>query len=375
MGEGSNVGRQVCELTTPALLVDLAKVKANCSNMLANCESMGVFLRPQTKTHKTIECALLQTGGRKCGLVTSTLEEAEFFARHGFDDILYGYPLISHHMPRVTALTKQLEKFHVMVDSRLAVEILMNAPPPGKPWSVFLKVDCGNKRAGVWWEDEAGVDLTVLLQNSPNIIFAGVYVHCGNSYHACTANEVLQVQGETVERLLKFVDRVKERGVTCSTVGIGSTPTCRRPTDRMKQLTELHPGNYAFLDVQQWTLGSCDQEDIACCVATRIIGHYIHRNQMLIDCGFTGLTMQGYGKMATGYGVFRGHPNLKLCKMTQEIGFVEPLEGKLDFNLYPIGSLLYILPWHSCATAALYPVYNVVDGDTVVEEWRPTRGW
>ena len=32
--------------------------------------------------------------------------------------------------------------------------------------------------------------------------------------------------------------------------------------------------------------------------------------------------------------------------MTQEIGFVEPLSGKLDFQKYPIGSLLSILPWH-----------------------------
>ncbi|KAK3860382.1 hypothetical protein Pcinc_033554, partial [Petrolisthes cinctipes] len=65
-----------------------------------------------------------------------------------------------------------------------------------------------------------------------------------------------------------------------------------------------------------------------------------------------------------------------LSASTQEIGFVESVEGQhLDLNLYPIGSLLYILPWHSCATAALYPLYHVVEGDKVVEEWVPTRGW
>ncbi|KAG7163256.1 D-serine dehydratase-like [Homarus americanus] len=297
MAEGASVGRRVEELTTPAFLVDLAKVKTNCANMLATCKTIGVSLRAQTKTHKTIECAVLQTGESKSGLVTSTLEEAEFYARHGFDDILYGYPLIPHHMPRVIALTRQLKKFHVMVDSQLAVDTLKDTPTPGKPWSVFLKVDCGNKRAGVWWEDEAGVDMALQLHNAPNITFVGVYVHCGNTYGA--------------KRLLKFVDRLKQRGVTCTTVGTGSTPSCRQPSDNMKNLTEIHPGNYTFLDVQQWSLGSCSQEDIACCVATRVIGHYPHRNQMLIDCGFVGLTKQGYGHMDTGYGVFRGHPNLK----------------------------------------------------------------
>lgn len=373
----TTIGHRIQDLTTPAFLVDYAKMETNCRQMLETCKIMGVSLRAQTKTHKTIEGAEHQTGGSKRGLVTSTLEESEFYADHGFDDILYGYPLIPHHVPRVRTLTERLEKFHVMVDSRLAVDLLLETPPPpSKTWSVFLKVDCGNNRAGVWWEDEEGVDLALLLHSNPSkITFNGVYVHCGNSYGAVAPGDVDKIRDENIDRLLKFVDGVKKRGGSCKTVGIGSTPTCRRPADTMKGLTELHPGNYAFLDVQQSTLGSCTLEDIACCVATRIIGHYPRRNQMLIDCGFTGLTKQGAGMMETGYGVIRDHPNLKLCNMTQEIGFVETVKGKLDFDKYPIGSLLFILPWHSCATAACYPVYHIIEKDRVIAEWKPTRGW
>ena len=40
------------------------------------------------------------------GLVVSTLSEAEFFAEAGFDDILYGYPLMAHHMERNYNLAK-----------------------------------------------------------------------------------------------------------------------------------------------------------------------------------------------------------------------------------------------------------------------------
>ena len=32
------------------------------------------------------------------GLVVSTLEEAELYAKNGFDDVLYGCPLLDHHM-------------------------------------------------------------------------------------------------------------------------------------------------------------------------------------------------------------------------------------------------------------------------------------
>ena len=37
------------------------------------------------------------------------------YADAGFDDILYGFPLIQAHMDRVSALTARLEMFHVMV--------------------------------------------------------------------------------------------------------------------------------------------------------------------------------------------------------------------------------------------------------------------
>ncbi|CAL4068387.1 unnamed protein product [Meganyctiphanes norvegica] len=373
MSRFGNIGKGVEELTTPCFLVDLEKVKTNCYKMQENCNMYGLKLRAQTKTHKTVQGCILQTGGTKKGLVCSTLDEAEYYADAGFEDILYGYPLIPFHLPRVAALVKRLAEFHVMVDSHTAVESLLNTlPPKGHKWSAFLKVDCGGAREGVWWESDKGIEMAEALNKSPNIKFMGLYVHCGNSY----VKNVEETRDESIDRVEDFVSRLEKRGVTCPTVGIGSTPTCRQPGPKMKKLTELHPGNYAFLDVQQNTLGSCTLEEIAGCVATRVIGHYPHRNQMLIDCGFTGLTKQGFGNMKTGYGVFKDNPNLSLCKMTQEIGTVEDLSGKLDFGKYPIGAILYILPWHSCATAAMYPVYYVLGKDErVAEEWKPTRGW
>lgn len=364
------------ELDTPAFLIDLAKVRANCTTTIANCTELGVTLRAQTKTHKTIEGAVLQTGGTRRGLVTSTLQECEFYAENGFDDILFGFPFIPHHMPRVAQLTKRLEMFHVLVDSQTAVDTLAaNTPPPGKTWSVFLAVNCGYNREGVWWDSSAGADLAHYMQKAPSITFAGVYVHCGNSYISSEAGGIEQVREQTIERLLKLAGRIKDRGVPCPVVGIGSTPTCSHPSPSMKQLTELHPGNYIFYDVQQMTLGSCNEENIACCVATRVIGQYPDRNQLLIDCGFSGLTKQGMGQLPSGCCIFRGQPNLKLDKMTQEIGYVDAVKGSLNMEEFPIGCMLFILPWHSCATAALYPVYHVVEGDVVVAEWRPTRGW
>lgn len=43
------------------------------------------------------------------------------------------------------------------------------------------------------------------------------------------------------------------------------------------------------LDVQQSMIGSCSLEDVAVRVLTRVVGHCPHRNQLLIDCGWTGI--------------------------------------------------------------------------------------
>jgi hypothetical protein len=49
--------------------------------------------------------------------------------------------------------------------------------------------------------------------------------------------------------------------------------------------------------------------------------------QMLIDCGFSGLTKQGEGKMPDmGFGIIKGHPNLRLLsKITFIVNFLTKL--------------------------------------------------
>lgn len=148
------------------------------------------------------------------------------------------------------------------------------------------------------------------------------------------------------------------------------------------------------LDVQQSMIGSCTLEDVAVKVLTRVVGHCPHRNQLLVDCGWSGLrylhqtfdlcfqnrpvlfkppcalSLDGAGALPTGYAVIEGHPDLKYCSllfsklklwvmkfqwklfpprlgsMTQEHGRVEPISGPLDYSKYPLGTMLTLIPYH-----------------------------
>ena len=66
--------------------------------------------------------------------------------------------------------------------------------------------------------------------------------------------------------------------------------------------------------------------------------------------------------------------SMKIFSISQEHGLITS-RALIAFENFPVGSLLQIIPNHSCLTAALFPRYHVVEGDQVVDEWRPMRGW
>uniref|UniRef100_A0A3B4Z6F1 D-serine dehydratase-like n=1 Tax=Stegastes partitus TaxID=144197 RepID=A0A3B4Z6F1_9TELE len=338
-------GEPISALCTPALVVDVDKAKRNAQRMIDRYQKLGVQLRPHMKTHKTLECADIMTGGSRRSIVVSTLAEACFYADHGFDDILYAYSLPFDKVERCAALSERLDLFQVLLDHPDALEQLRKRP----------------LRDGRQWHTE-GVELT------------GVYAHCGNTYNCRGVEQIQAVAQETTDFTLQFMEKLKAVGISCKS-SIGSTPSCSHPVKDMAQLSEVHPGNYVFYDVQQSTIGSCSLEDVAVRVLTRVIGHCPHRNQLLTDCGWTGISLDGAGKLPTGYAVIEGHPNLKLASMTQEHGRVEPISGQLDYSRYPLGSLLTLIPYHACAAAAMHPVYHVHSGGLLVGKWTPTRGW
>ena len=65
-----------------------------------------------------------------------------------------------------------------------------------------------------------------------------------------------------------------------------------------------------LLDLMQFWAGSCQRDDIAACVLTRVVSHYPERNQIVIDCGFTALSKQFQPKTDL-YGLFVDQPELK----------------------------------------------------------------
>ena len=114
-----------------------------------------------------------------------------------------------------------------------------------------------------------------------------------------------------------------------------------------------------------------------------VIGHYEDRNTLMLDAGATALTKD----MAPQGGVcaISGRPDLECYKMSQEVTQVRPSDSskRLRFADFPLGSIVTLLPNHSCLAAACFYKYYVIDDtssnfsaeEQVVDEWIPVKGW
>mmetsp|Transcript_58405 Transcript_58405/g.156124 ORF Transcript_58405/g.156124 Transcript_58405/m.156124 type:complete len:369 (+) Transcript_58405:29-1135(+) len=363
------------ELTTPCLIIDVEVAERNAAAMLERAAGLGCRLRPHVKTHKTVEGALLQTGGKKSCITVSTLREAEFFASHGFSDILYAVPITRDKLARAAELTRTAE-LAVMVDNAAHVRDLVKFGPPGegRVWKVWVMVDCGYHRDGVEPSDPKAAALVQQIASHPELVFAGIYTHGGHSYDCKSSDAIELVSRAERDAVVSFASQLAAQGTPAPVVAIGSTPTCSvPPSDGLGGVTEMHPGNYLVYDVMQAGIGSCRVQDVALRVLTRVAGHYESRNTLQVDVGWTGLSAQG---SANSYGMILDHPELAITNLKQEAGEVSSSSGApLDITRYPIGSMLQILPWHSCAASHQHAGMHVVRSGEVVGQWESCKGW
>lgn len=366
-------------LETPCFVVDIDRVKQNASRMRETCDRLQLVLRPHTKTQKTLQGAIIQTGGTKRCIAVSTLAEAEFYASNGFDDILLAFPITEGKISRCLALTKQLESFHVFVsgpDGFATLKAHEEDLPPAKKWSVFLEIDAGYGRTGFQVDGPEVLEVARKISDSETMTLSGVYCHCGDSYSAFSKAAREEVQSKNISSLLGLKSRFQCIGLTCI-FGTGSTPTCSLPIELNRELSEFHPGNYIFHDYEQYLLNACKESDIACRIMTRVVAHKPELSMIIVDCGFTAISHDGMAQRLprAEFCLIQGESNLKMVGMSQELGKIVAKEGELDCSLYPIGTVLFIYPFHACAAAAMHQVYYVHSGDHIVDKWTPVKGW
>lgn len=370
--------KTIHDLRTPAFLIDLEKFTANCQMALQTAERLGVRLRPHVKTHKTLEGARLQVGDTSGPITVSTLAEAEFFGDAGFGDITYAVPPHPGKLGAILNLMERVERLNLVIDNLEVVEPMEQAARArGRQFDVFLKIDSGNHRVGVDPASKAAFATVWLMVRSPALRFRGLLTHAGHAYGSSDPEVTRRVARQEGECMVQLAERLRREGISCDEVSVGSTPTLVQAPEVMPGVTEMRPGNYVLFDQMQVNLRNCGESNVAGTVLAGVIGVYPGENRFVVDAGALALSKDPGVPSADGrsdYGRVLGRPELKVVGLSQEHGIVGSDE-QIDFSDIKIGSLVRIVPNHSCLAAALFPVYQVVEGEKLIEEWKPIRGW
>ena len=250
----------------------------------------------------------------------------------------------------------------------------------GVPIEALIEIDSDGHRAGVGPDDPLLIDIGRRL--GPH--FAGVMTHAGASYDCRTKLEFEAMAEQERSLSVAAAERLRKAGLECRIVSVGSTPTLHYARS-LEGVTEARAGVYAFGDLVQSELGTCSTNDIAIGVVASVIGHNRRHGRVLIDAGFLALSRdRGTADLPVdwGYGAVCDAATAELIdevtvsSTNQEHGIITSRTGKIEFDRFPVGSRVRILPNHACATAAAYERYYVTDGsDRVVDVWERVNGW
>lgn len=364
------------DLPTPCLILDRKVLERNLRRMSDTVHRNGVALRPHLKTAKSAEVGRMATKGEAGGITVSTLAEAEYFAEHGFRDILVAAAQPPSKLDRAAALIDKGVTLGLITDD---VEGARAIARNRGSFRVLIELDSGDKRAGVAAESDALFDIARALEGK----LAGVMTHAGHSYGCRTIDCIKKIAEHERACVVTAAARLRNAGLNCDVVSVGSTPTMTHAED-LTGVTEARPGVYMFQDLLQAEIKSCGKEDIALTVLASVIGRNPNENRFLVDAGALALSKDRSTQVTphdAGYGEVWDlecrsiNSDCHIDRAWQEHGSATS-RSPLPFDELHIGTKVRIAPNHACLTAAAHDRYYVIDGGTeVVAEWDRINGW
>lgn len=361
------------KIETPEVLVDRDRLIANIERAQAIARRHSLALRPHIKTHKCAAIARLQLEHGAVGITAAKPDEALEFIRRGIaNSITLAFPVIDpRKFARVfeAAAGRDVE-VNVTVDSAAGIEAAASAAM--RETAVFVKIDVGLHRCGVEANSATLLELVRKIAESPQLKFAGLLSHAGHAYGANNPDEIAQIAEDERLALIDARMRIEADGHKVRAMSVGSTPTVLA-ANNFDEITEIRPGNYAFLDATAMRLQIATARDVALSVLATVVSR--NERHFIIDAGSKVLSsdLGPHGTAnARGYGTaFRladfeeGRNGVTIARLSEEHGFIER-NADIDFA---IGERVRIIPNHACPVANLAERLAVVHAGDVVDLW------
>ncbi|TVY32368.1 D-serine dehydratase, partial [Lachnellula subtilissima] len=372
------VGKSIKDVATPAAVLDLQKLKNNCSRMLEAVESLDCGWRAHIKTHKTTELTKLQVGDGPgpVNLIVSTVVEAEnllpllleYQSAGRVVNLLYSFPITPSTVPRLTSIAAALgpHALSLLIDHPAQLLSVSSIPTPT---SLFIKIDMGGHRAGVTPNTESCSQLissVLALEATGTASLLGLYAHAGQSYAGDSQSAALDLLRQEFEALLLTSTSIHSPTSTHHplVLSVGATPTTTSIRNLLLSTTslpssaapsvaalkatilairdsgcsiEIHAGVYPTLDIQQLSTRALPSallgwDDMALTIVAEVASLYPGRG-----AGGSTEALLGAGTLALGREPCKAYPGWGIVTPWNRQGVEMPREGPEEYAGWVVG--------------------------------------
>lgn len=356
-------------ISKPTLFVDVERVKRNIRRMADKAKSNGVRFRPHFKTHQSRYIGGLYKEIGINAICVSSVDMAEYFADAGWDDITLLVPANWLQIDRINALAQRI-KLALHIESAATAAFL--ADHLLQPVDIWIEIDSGKRRTGIWWEDNATVSDVAGAVRQPFMRLRGILTFAGQSYGVRSRDEAVHIYDSTAAIMANIRSNLAESGFTGLEISVGDTPSCSIK-EALIGVDEVRAGTLVFYDVMQMMLGACSEDDIAIAVGCPVIAKYPDRNELTIYGGAVhfsrdwlklsdGTVIYGLVTTFNNTGWNRAVEGCFVADLSQEIGTVRV--SREFFDQINVGDVIAVLPVHACLTVNEMGGFTTLDGQT-----------
>jgi len=241
------VGAALCDVDTPALLIDLDAFERNLQRMAGFVRAAGVRLRPHAKTHKSPDVAARQVAQGAVGVCCQKVSEAEVMVAGGIADVLVTNEVAGRaKLARLAALARRARVGVCVDDARSVAELEEAAAAEKARIDVLVEIDVGSRRCGAP-PGEPAVRLAEAVARSRHLRFAGLQAYYGSAQHMREAAERRAAIARAVEHVKETQRALAEVGLAAESVTGAGTGTYENEA-ASGVYTELQAGSYVFMD-------------------------------------------------------------------------------------------------------------------------------
>lgn len=348
----------VADIPSPALLVYPHRVERNIRHLVDIVGDVG-RLRPHIKTTKMPDVVRMHLDQGIRRFKCATVAEAEMAAAAGVTDMLLAYQPAGPNVARFVRLVQTFPgtRFSAVVDDPATVDALSAAAvAAGVTLSLYLDLDGGMHRTGIA-PGPGALALYRHLSRQPGLHAAGLHMYDGH-VRATDPDERRRASDAAFAPARALADALVAEGLAVPAIVAGGSPTF--PIHAARPGVECSPGTTAFWDASYATTLPDLPFEPALVLLTRVVSRP-GSNRLCLDLGHKAVAAENPHPRVTLFGLEDatavGHSEEHLVLETARAGD------------YPVGSVLYGIPWHVCPTVALHDEAVVIRDGRVAGHW------